>query len=172
MMDGANSETEVTEAEDFYSVAAATATAPMAEKARIPKRFDKPAKDDFGRTAPKEDYKQQHPSKEDLKVREPKERPDTAKSTASPQKEILLPSQQKYEDKMKIIKNVESNLLSLQLEKKKLEEEYAKIVDKGAKTNAQRRRKDDLELELSILGKNISTLKQKLRDMNALHQEY
>ncbi len=45
-------------------------------------------------------------------------------------------------------------------------------MDKGAKTNAQRRRKDDLELELSILNKNVSSLKQKLRDMNAINQEY
>lgn len=114
------------------------------------------------------------PPKEDLKV--PLENsPKLEKKSehkVGPPKESVLPSQQKFEDKMKIIKNVETNLLNLQLEKKKLDEEYSKIVDKGAKTNAQRRRKDDLELELSILSKNISTLKQKLRDMNVLHQEY
>ncbi len=38
------------------------------------------------------------------------------------QREILLPSQQKYEDKMRMIKNIETNLLSLQLDKKKVQE--------------------------------------------------
>lgn len=42
-------------------------------------------------------------------------------------------------------------------------------MDKGARTGAQRKRKNDIELELSILNKNISTLRQKLRDMNALY---
>lgn len=45
--------------------------------------------------------------------------------------------------------------------------EYDKIPD-AAKTIAQRRRKADLEREMKILDKNISSLKKKLRDMQAL----
>ena len=53
------------------------------------------------------------------------------------------------------------------MEKKKLGMEFDKIPE-NAKTIAQRRRKGDLEREISILDKNISSLKKKLRDMQAL----
>ncbi len=70
---------------------------------------------------------------ESSKVREvdsPKERKDAEKREEpaprsgsgyqQQQKEILLPSQQRYEDKIKVIHNIENKLLSLQLEKKKV----------------------------------------------------
>ena len=53
------------------------------------------------------------------------------------------------------------------MEKQKYKNEYDKIPEKP-KTIAQRRRKEELERELQILGKNISSLKQKLREMDAL----
>jgi predicted nucleic acid-binding Zn-ribbon protein len=53
------------------------------------------------------------------------------------------------------------------MEKKKLNMEYDKIPE-SAKTIAQKRRRADLEREMKILDKNISSLKKKLRDMQAL----
>ena len=53
------------------------------------------------------------------------------------------------------------------MEKKKLNMEFDKIPE-SAKTIAQRRRRGDLEREIKILDKNISSLKKKLRDMEVL----
>lgn len=44
--------------------------------------------------------------------------------------------------------------------------EYDKIPE-SAKTIAQKRRRGDLEREIKIIDKNISSLKKKLRDMQA-----
>jgi predicted nucleic acid-binding Zn-ribbon protein len=88
-----------------------------------------------------------------------------AKKEGPPQPK--LESQIKFEQEQSAIKNIETNLLNLQMEKKKLSMEFDKIPD-SAKTIAQRRRKGDLEREIKILDKNISSLKKKLRDMQVL----
>ena len=59
--------------------------------------------------------------------------------------------------------NLENKLAMLQGEKQKLESEYAKIPE-HARNAAQRRRRQDLELELEILDTNIGNLKAKLRN--------
>jgi hypothetical protein len=66
------------------------------------------------------------------------------------------------------VQNLENKLMTLQLEKQRLESEYSKIPE-HAKQIAVRRRREDLELELSILDTNIANMKNKLRGMNALH---
>ena len=53
------------------------------------------------------------------------------------------------------------------MEKDKYKNEYDKIPE-NPKTIAQKRRKEELDRELSILNKNIASLKTKLRDMDAL----
>ena len=54
------------------------------------------------------------------------------------------------------------------MERDKYKNEYDKIPE-NAKTIAQKRRREDLEREISILNKNIGNLKTKLRDLDALH---
>ena len=50
-----------------------------------------------------------------------------------------------------------------------MQAEFDKIPD-GAKTIAQRRRKEELEREIQIANKSISGLKNKLRELDALHR--
>lgn len=47
--------------------------------------------------------------------------------------------------------------------------EFDKIPD-GAKTIAQRRRKEELEREIQTSNKNISGLRNRLRELDALHK--
>lgn len=61
------------------------------------------------------------------------------------------------------IGNIESNLYQLNLERDKFKNEFDKIPE-NPKTLAQKRRREDLERELSILNKNIASLKTKLRE--------
>jgi predicted nucleic acid-binding Zn-ribbon protein len=56
----------------------------------------------------------------------------------------------------------------LNIERDKYKAEYDKIPE-NAKTIAQRRRREDLERELGILNRNIGGLKNKLRELEALH---
>ena len=53
------------------------------------------------------------------------------------------------------------------MEKDTYKNEFDKIPE-NPKTIAQKRRKEELDRELSILNKNIASLKTKLRDMDAL----
>lgn len=78
-----------------------------------------------------------------------------------------LDSQVQFEKEQATIQNIENNLLNLQMENKKMVMEFDKIPE-NAKTIAQRRRKGDLEREIKIINKNISSLKKKLRDLQAL----
>ena len=48
--------------------------------------------------------------------------------------------------------------------------ELSKLPESGHRTIAQRRRREELERDLGIIGKSISGLKNKLRDMDALHR--
>jgi hypothetical protein len=50
-----------------------------------------------------------------------------------------------------------------------MQDEFDKIPE-NAKTIVQRRRRDELDRELAILGNNISSLKKKLRDFDVLHR--
>jgi hypothetical protein len=43
-------------------------------------------------------------------------------------------------------------------------------IPENAKTIVQRRRRGELDVEISIIDKNISSLKNKLRGMDALHK--
>ena len=70
---------------------------------------------------------------------------------------------------MEQVKGIEQNLLNLQMEQGKLVREFDRIPE-NAKTIAQRRRKEDLDREIKIVNKNISNLKNKLREMDALHR--
>ena len=62
---------------------------------------------------------------------------------------------------------MENNLLQLNMERDKYKNEYDKIPE-NPKTIAQKRRREELERELSILNKNIASLKTKLREFDAL----
>lgn len=70
---------------------------------------------------------------------------------------------------MEQVKGIEQNLLNLQMEQGKLVREFDRIPE-NAKTIAQRRRKEELDREIKIVNKNISNLKNKLREMDALHR--
>lgn len=56
--------------------------------------------------------------------------------------------------------------MQLQMEKKRLDGELSRIPN--SKTAAQRRREGELELELDIVNTNISNIKSKLLNLNAL----
>jgi hypothetical protein len=51
-----------------------------------------------------------------------------------------------------------------------MQAELDKLPENGHRTLAQRRRREELERELAIVGKNVSSLRNKLRDMDALHR--
>ena len=68
---------------------------------------------------------------------------------------------------MEQVRNIEQSLLGLQLEQKKLVSEFDRIPE-NAKTMAQRRRKEELEREIKDVNKNISGMRNKLREMDAL----
>jgi hypothetical protein len=70
-------------------------------------------------------------------------------------------------DKSKLLENVEAKLLSLNLDKDKYKNELNKIPE-NAKTIAQRTRREFLEQELKVVGRNIGTMKQKLRDLGGI----
>ena len=70
-------------------------------------------------------------------------------------------------EKQQNVDNVESKLLQLNLDKDKFKAEYDKIPE-NAKTIAQRRRREFLEQELKVIGRNLATMKQKLRAMGEL----
>ena len=65
------------------------------------------------------------------------------------------------------LKALESKLMILQMDKKRLEDELSKIPTQGRRM-AQIKRKEEIELELEILNSNISAVKFKLRQVNAL----
>ena len=54
------------------------------------------------------------------------------------------------------------------MERDKFKNEFDKIPE-NPKTIAQKRRREDLEREISILNKNIASMKIKLRELDALH---
>ena len=58
--------------------------------------------------------------------------------------------------------------MQLNMERDKYKNEFDKIPE-NAKTIAQKRRREELERELGILHKSIANLKNKLRDLDALH---
>lgn len=65
------------------------------------------------------------------------------------------------------IKGLEGKLMALQMDKNRLDDELAKIPLQGRRI-AQIKRKEEIELELEILNANITTVKSKLRQANAL----
>ena len=65
------------------------------------------------------------------------------------------------------IRNIETNLMQLNIDKDKYKAELEKIPE-NAKTIAQRRRREFLEQEMKVIGKNLGLLKGKLRDLGEL----
>jgi len=80
--------------------------------------------------------------------------------------QVATLSKDAYDKKQQQIQNIENNLLQLNMEREKYQNEFNKIPE-SAKTIAQRRRRDDLEREISILNKNISSLKNKLKELDS-----
>ena len=76
-------------------------------------------------------------------------------------KEILSPKNRPQES----TQTLESKLMSMQLEKKRLEDDLAKIPPHGRRL-AQIKRQQEIEVELEILNTSISALKTKLRHYN------
>ena len=54
------------------------------------------------------------------------------------------------------------------MERDKYKNEFEKIPE-NPKTIAQKRRREELDRGLSILNKNIASMKTKLKEMDALH---
>lgn len=65
---------------------------------------------------------------------------------------------------------MESQLLSLQLEQKKLQAELDKVPESGHRTMVQRRLREELERDLKLIGGSVSGIRNKLRDLDALHR--
>ena len=65
------------------------------------------------------------------------------------------------------LRGLEGKLMALQMDKNRLADELAKIPPQGRRI-AQIKRKEEIDLELEILNSNISTIKSKLRQFNAL----
>ena len=65
------------------------------------------------------------------------------------------------------LSQVEGNMLKLNQEKDKFKDELSKIPT-HAKTGAQIRRREHLEKEIGSVCRSIGTLKQKLREMEAI----
>ncbi len=80
---------------------------------------------------------------------------------------VTFPSNQKFEANREQIDKVQKNLVALQGEKAQLESEYAKFGQRGEKSFALKKRKQELEFEIDLADKNIQRLKQKLREFNA-----
>jgi len=74
------------------------------------------------------------------------------------------------QSKMVQLQNIENNLMQLNIDRDKHKMELAKIPE-NAKTMAQIRRRQFLEQELKLLGKNIGSMKSKLRDMGELSSQ-
>jgi len=58
-------------------------------------------------------------------------------------------------------------MTQLNMERKRFKDEFDKLPH-HPKTIVQKRRREELDRELQILGKNIGNLKQKLRELGAL----
>lgn len=76
-------------------------------------------------------------------------------------KEILSPKNRPPES----TQSLETKLMNMQLEKKRLEDDLSKIPSHGRRL-AQIKRQQEIELKLEILNTNISALKTKLRHYN------
>jgi chromosome segregation ATPase len=85
-------------------------------------------------------------------------RPD---AEISQMKEILSPKPSSQEN----VKSLETKLMHLQIEKKRLEDDLNKIPPLGRKL-AQIKRQQEIELELEIITSNIQSVKNRLRHFN------
>ncbi|CDW78767.1 UNKNOWN [Stylonychia lemnae] len=83
---------------------------------------------------------------------------------------VTFPSNQKFVDQKDVIQKLEQQLQSLQFEKQRMDVEFSKIPSKssGINTISLKKKKEALEFDIEINQKNINTVKQKLRDLNAL----
>ena len=75
------------------------------------------------------------------------------------------------QSRMVQVQNVENSLMQLNIDRDKYKAELAKIPE-NAKTMAHIRRRQFLEQELKLLGKNIGSMKAKLRDMGELQSSH
>ncbi len=80
-----------------------------------------------------------------------------------------IPQTTKGADPSKVvqIRNIETNLMQLNIATDKYKADLDKIPE-NAKTIAQRRRREFLEQEMKVIGKNLGLLKGKLRDLGEL----
>jgi hypothetical protein len=76
--------------------------------------------------------------------------------------QITYSKYQSMQDNIVAVSNLEQKLMVLHLEKEKKVGEFGKMPE-VCKTVASKRRRDELELEISILDTNIASLKSKLR---------
>ncbi|KAL4510207.1 hypothetical protein ABPG72_010400 [Tetrahymena utriculariae] len=72
-------------------------------------------------------------------------------------------------DPQQQIQNIENNLMILNIEKDKLKNELQRLEEAKLKNAQNIRRKNDINEEIQLLDGNISQLKTKLRELNALH---
>ena len=70
------------------------------------------------------------------------------------------------QNKQSQISTIEQNMMQLNIQRDKLKDELNKMPE-HAKKAAQIRRREYLEQETSLLSRNIATLKQKLKDLQA-----
>lgn len=89
------------------------------------------------------------------------ERPRPIDPERNQMKEILSPKPKPQEN----LKSLETKLMNMQIEKKRLEDDLSKIPPLGRKL-AQIKRQQEIELELEILNSNINAIKGRLRHFN------
>lgn len=97
------------------------------------------------------------------RIRDPNEFADRRSDPITWKNKDPSPKSQKAD----LYRGMENKLMSLQMDKQRLEDELAKIPP-SAKRIIHIKRKEEIEMELEILNSNISSIKNRLRGFNAL----
>ena len=60
--------------------------------------------------------------------------------------------------------------MQIQIDQRKLQNELDKLPESGPRTIAQRKRREEVERDLAVASKNISGIRNKLRELDALRK--
>jgi predicted RNase H-like nuclease (RuvC/YqgF family) len=125
-----------------------------------PRDFEEPPRRrDFAETSKIPEFRREESVKDFSRTREPRD-------FREPREDILTWQKKEVSRMPENLKGLEGKLMNLQMDKKRLEDELAKIPQTG-KRLAQIKRQEEIQLELEILNSNIGTLRNKLRQAGA-----
>eukprot|EP01017_Pseudomicrothorax_dubius_P003937 TRINITY_DN10687_c0_g1_i4.p1 TRINITY_DN10687_c0_g1~~TRINITY_DN10687_c0_g1_i4.p1 ORF type:complete len:465 (-),score=122.88 TRINITY_DN10687_c0_g1_i4:182-1576(-) len=109
---------------------------------------------------------QDYHQKENQDLSSPLTRRAELKQTSSPPQVKVEAPRENAADRA-TIKTLEGNLMTLNLDRTRIEAELAKLDEQRTKTAASLRRRRELEGELSLIGSNINLVKTRLKELNA-----